>query len=174
MKKTLGILIAALFIVGAFAPSARAGDRLFKFERLIGVSGAFLQPPSNPTPLPLRGVLGGGAPWVIAEGEARLDDDGELRVEVEGLVLDPNDPLVISLGLAGINPVPLFFATLSCLDAATGAVVNIDTAPVPASTAGDAEISETLTLPPTCVAPIVLVRGVASAFSNPWFAASGF
>lgn len=27
---------------------------------------------------------------------------------MEGLVLDPNDPTVIGLGLAGINPPPFF------------------------------------------------------------------
>jgi hypothetical protein len=80
---------------------------------------------------------------------------------------------VISLGLAGINPVPQFFATLSCLDTHAN-VVNIDTAPVPATKEGDAKIKEVLALPETCIAPIVLVRGVAAAFSNPWFAASGF
>ena len=190
MKKSLFVLMGVFLAIGSVffvqqitgqqtgEVRAGGGDKLFEFERMIGVSGAFLGPA-----MPLRGVPGGGAPWVIAEGNAELDDDGELKVEVEGLILGP----AIGPPFAGTNPVPLFFATVSCLDAATGAVVNIDTATVPANNAGDAEIEETISLPPTCVAPIVLVRGELSSIpgnpfgnppgpdpSDPWFAVSGF
>lgn len=103
--------------------------------------------------------------------------DGELRVEVEGLVLDPNDQAVIEAGLAGVNPVGQFKAILSCLsvdgngDAVT---VNIETSTVPATSGpneGDAKITETLAgIPDPCIAPIVFVMSPGGS----WFAASGF
>jgi len=182
MKTVLGIAArtclavgSILFTLQAMRGEARAGggEKLLEFKQLVGVSGVFLQPPSNQNPQPLRSVLGGGVPWVIDKGEARLKENGELKVEVEGLVLDPNDPIVQRLGLGGINPVAQFFATLSCLDTA-GNVINIDTAPVAASLEGDAKVKEVLDLPETCIAPIILVRGVSAPFQNPWFAASGF
>ena len=111
----------------------------------------------------VRNVPGGGAAWTIARGEAQLDQDGTLKVEVEGLVLVAT----------GVNPVGQFFATLSCLNA-NGTENNISTSAVQATSTGNATIEEALTLPSTCLAPIVLVRGVIPARGNPWFAVSGF
>lgn len=172
MRKVLTLLAVAIaaLAIPAFASiplvSSSSGDTLFEFEALVGVSGAFLG-----GSLPLRGIPGGGLPWVLDEGEARLDEDGRFRVEVEGLVIDP----AISHPAAGINPAPFFFATLSCLDVSTGGIVNLHTATVAVGTDGDAEIEEDLTLPSSCVAPVVLVRGSFTGMSaGPWFAASGF
>ena len=115
-------------------------------------------------------------PWVIAVGEARLDDDGELRVEVEGLVIDPNDQGAIDAGLAGVNPVGSFKAILSCLSVdgmGNKVTVNVETDTFPATTgldAGDSEIRDTLELPNPCIAPIVFVTSPGGS----WFAASGF
>ena len=148
------------------------GDALFEFEELVGVPRPFTGGGGNA----IRGVDGGGLPWAIDEGEARLDEDGELEAKVEGLVIDPNDPVAISLGLAGINPVGAFRAILSCLtvDASgNAATVNLATATAPATTglgAGDAEIEETLTPPNPCIAPILFVTSPGGS----WFAASGF
>ena len=120
--------------------SSGGGDALWEFDELVGVPRPFTGPVNA-----IRGVRGGGLPWVIDEGEARLDEDGELRVKVEGLVLDPNDPAVIARGLAGNNPVGAFKAILSCLtvDAnGNAATVNLATATSPATTGvggGDAE-----------------------------------
>jgi hypothetical protein len=100
---------------------------------------------------------------------------GELIIKVEGLVLDPNDPVVIERGLAGDNPVAQFKAMLSCLTVVpsmnTTEVVNLMTSLVPASIGGDAEIREVLTnIPNPCIAPIVFVTSPGGS----WFAASGF
>lgn len=155
-----------------FFPVASADDALFEFETMVGVPRPF-----TGSTHAIRGIAGGGAPWVVDEAEARLDVDGELRIEVEGLVLDPDDPVVIGFGLAGVNPVPFFRGALSCLsvDASGAAVtVNLFTDLFPATTglgAGDSEIREELSgIPSPCIAPIVFVTSPGGS----WFAASGF
>ena len=187
MKTVLGVAAGTCLAVGslffalqATGGEARAGEgeKLFEFKQMVGVSGVF-----RGVTMPLRAVPGGGAPWVIDKGEAKLEENGKLKVEVEGLVIDP----AFGPPFGGTNPVPRFFATLSCLDPATGVVDNLNTKTVVATSQGDAKIKVVLDLPDTCVAPIVFVRGDLSSIPNnpfnnpagpdpsdPWFAASGF
>ncbi len=175
MKRLVGVVMA-LAVAGAIAvvamvpsPVSSSPKTVFEFGMLVGVSGAFVGPT-----MPLRGVAGGGFPWVIAEGKARLMANGEFEVEVEGLVIDPANATAQARGIAGTNPLPFFFATVSCLDN-TGTVTNVNTAGFPASSTGNAQIEQTISLPASCIAPIVLVRGSATvAPTGPWFAASGF
>ena len=120
-------------------------------------------------------MSGGGLPWVIDSGEGELRVNGDIRVEVEGLVLDPNDAAVIARGLAGNNPAGAFRAIVSCLS------VDMDGAPItvnrmtdafPATTGvggGDAEIVDNVDLPDPCIAPIVFVTNPGGS----WFAATG-
>lgn len=196
MKTPLAIGISVLFITGVTICAVKAGaaegreksdgEVLFKFTDMVGIAGVFVG-----SPLPQRDVSGGGFPWIITTGESRLTDGGKLKVKVTGLVIDPAAPAAQSQGVAGINPVPRFFATLSCLDAKTGAVINLNTPTVPASQQGNAEINATLDLsllpPQSCLAPIILVRGDLASIpgnpfhnpegpdpADPWFAASGF
>jgi len=117
----------------------------------------------------IRGVPSAGAPWV-ASGEAQLDGDAGLRVEVEGLLLDlPGSPLNLTTG-----PVTGVRASLTCQNGNVVATTGV----VPLSAAGDAEIEETITLPSKCVGPIVLIRigriGTGAAVMGPWIAATGF
>lgn len=175
MRRVVGIaiglaVIATMAVVAAIPLTASSSNKtLFEFGSLVGVSGVFVGPST-----PLRGVPGGGFPWVISEGKARLKMNGELNVEVEGLVIDPSNATAQARGIAGKNPLPSFIATISCLDTKNG-VTNINTSPVPASSSGNAEIEQTIVLPATCIAPIVLVRGSSPANpAGPWFAASGF
>lgn len=175
MKRVFGIAAAvsvavAVALVAAVPPaSSSSGKALFEFNTLVGVSGAFVG-----SSMPLRGIAGGGLPWVIGEGKAKVTTGGSLHVEVEGLIIDPNNATAQARGIAGKNPLPFFFATVSCLDS-TGAVVNVSSTPVPASTSGNAEIEQRIELPGSCFAPIVLVRGSATGSAvGPWFAASGF
>ncbi len=119
----------------------------------------------------IRGVDAAGAPWKVAEGEAELDDDGRLEVEVEGLVLDlPGNPRDGTTGtVTGVR------ASLTC----QGTNVVATTGVVPLSSDGDAEIEEDIVLPAMCVAPIILVR-IGSTTTNPgplmgaWIGATGF
>ncbi len=151
MRAFRWLLICAVSLTCALP--AIAGEGLFEFERLRGIPTGGLV---------IRNIPGGGVPWTIAEGEARLGADGALKVEVRGLVI----------AATGVNPVSQFIATLSCLNA-DGTINNINTNPVPATTTGDAEIEEVLTLPSTCLAPVVLVRA-GLATNTRWFAVSGF
>ena len=92
---------------------------------------------------PLFGVRPGGAPWVISRGEAELDTKGRLEVDVRGLIIPTT----------GVNPVALLAASVAC----NGAIVAT-TATVPFSTAGNAKIKATVTLPARCLAPAVLLN----------------
>jgi len=177
MVLTVGSFGFPPFIRGVEAQSG-GGETLFEFKQLVGVSGVF-----QGSTTPLREIPGGGAPWVIDEARVRLKGNGELKVHVEGLVIDP----AFGPPFGGTNPVTQFFATLSCLDPTTGDVNNLNTPLFSASSAGDADSKAVVALPDTCVAPIVLIRGDLASIQNnpfsnppgpdpsdPWFAASGF
>lgn len=145
-----------------------AGNPGLRFERLVGVPRPFVGAAGA-----IRGVNGGGLPWVVRRGEARLDSDGTLRVEVEGLVIDPDDPTAQARGLGGTNPSAQFEAILSCETVQSGArtVVNLATDPFDASPRGDAETRQKLHgIPSPCLAPIVFVASPTGS----WFAVSGF
>lgn len=148
-------------------------EGIFEAEQFTGVP-----PEYTGTTSPLRGVNGGGLPWVIGKGEARLSAAGVLDVEVTGLVFDPTSPAVIARGLAGLNNVPAFRAILSCQSILDGhaAVVNVPTGPFAATQGlatvggGNVHIVQQITVPRPCIAPIVFVTSPALA----WFAATGF
>lgn len=145
--------IIAFLVLLLVVPMAQAAETVLEFKTFAGVP--------NP-PVTIREIPGGGAAWTIARGEARLDEDGTLKVEVEGLVL---------VG-TGTNPVARFMATLSCLDA-QGVTRNLSTRSVLVGSDGNARIEEKLTLPATCLAPIVFVRAGLPTNMR-WFAVSGF
>jgi hypothetical protein len=94
------------------------------------------------------GVNPGGVPWVTDKGSSvRVRRDGRIDVRIEGLVIPPPDG-------TNTNPVPGITASLYC-----NATRADTTAPVtPLDTAGDGRIRDTLTLPDTCVAPVVLLN----------------
>lgn len=117
----------------------------------------------------VRGVPGGGLPWVIGDASADLRADGRLHVDVEGLVLARRAP--VPANLQGTNPIPQFGAIVSCLTTVGGAATTatLATSTAPASSAGDAELDTTVNLPSPCFAPIVFVTTPGGA----WLAVSG-
>ena len=134
--------VTALLLASATVwPSAALADpKLLHNEPLVGIATARQV---------VRGVPGGGVPWVVAEGSrAKLDADGELRVKVKGLVFAPGTS---NAGTRGT--VDQVFASVVCADGRL-----VDTGSVPLSLAGDAKIEEDVTLPSGCADPIVLVR----------------
>lgn len=164
------VLLAALASPSEKAQGSAAQDTrdILDFRTMIGV-----RRPLTGAANAIRGVPGGGLPWVIANGRGELRTNGEIKIEVEGLVLDPADPAVIERGLAGVNPSPSFKAIVSCLSVdGNGNLVtlNIETGLSPASMSGDAEIRGKVDLPDPCILPIVFVASPAGA----WFAATGF
>ena len=113
---------------------------------------------------PIRGVNGGGVAWQIDRGRGDLRSDGRLEIRVKGLVLVSS----------GQNPVGMFRGVVNCLTIASPDLgENLATAPVPASTDGDATIKATVELPDPCVAPIVFVTSGTGPAPGNWFAATG-
>jgi len=160
MIGVVALVVASAGVAAPFASTARAGGQtVLAFETMAPVSGAFVGSSA------IRGILGGGAPWVISSGQGQLDAEGNLEVQVTGLVLDP---AVVPPPRGGTNPVPNFKAIVSCLNS-DGTTANVSTGPFPASPDGNAEIESTIALPKPCFAPLIFV---AASF-GPWFAVTG-
>ena len=142
LRLTFFTLLGSVFLVGVSAGNAGASD-LFE-SKLAGKQVGGQE---------IAGISPDVAePWVVAEGEVEIGEDGKLELDVEGLLL-----------LDGtVGPVLTVFASLVCQKTvASGDPTNevvASTADVPLSAAGDAEIEEVIALPAVCVAPIVLVR----------------
>jgi len=102
---------------------------------------------------PIHGVIRGGAPWVLDRGRVQLAANGEIKVQLRGLVIP------IAHGTFPANtarPVTTVSASLFCAPDASGPAATTDAVPISAD--GDARIQDTLTLPATCLAPTVLVH----------------
>ncbi|HEX3318195.1 MAG TPA: hypothetical protein VHR88_09255 [Solirubrobacteraceae bacterium] len=99
----------------------------------------------------IHGVVPGGAPWVLQRGDVQLKGDGKLNLRLQGLVI----PVAPGNGTPG--PVTTINASLYC-----GADANhtpaATTRTVPISRSGDARIADTISVPPTCLAPVILVH----------------
>ncbi len=162
--------LCAIAAVGAFAAFPRVavadeGADVLEFHVMTPVTGPYVG-----TANPIRGVNGGGFPWVVKRARGHLQANGELEIRVRGLVLaaDPSVPVDLQL----TNPVAHFRALVSCLsiDASGQPVtVNAATDQFPATPKGDSEIEATVPLPTPCIAPIVFVTSPTGA----WFAATG-
>jgi hypothetical protein len=116
--------------------------------------------PSVPTDPILHGVKAGGAPWALTAGAFLLNREGDVQVSIVGLVIP-------ELGTAG--PVTTVDAALYCANETTPAAT---TPSVPISDQGNAEITAKVSLPSSCLAPVVLINpnGIASIY----IASSGF
>ncbi len=103
----------------------------------------------------IGGVQSGGLPWVVKDGEASLSGSGQLQVQVSGLLI-ANEPGV-PVGVIGtVDPVQMVAVSVVC--GGSGGSVVASTDGVTLSSRGDAEIDAQITLPATCMAPVVLVR----------------
>lgn len=139
-----------------------------EFDTMAGNQGPFVGEAGA-----IRGVPAGGLPWTLEEGSAELRRD-DLEVEVEGLVLDPDDDRVPE-DLAGTNPVPSFKAVLSCLtfEDSERRVENVETDPVETDEEGDAKIEAEVDVPGPCYAPVVFVTAGSDPPGTIWFAVGG-
>jgi hypothetical protein len=177
MRKILFSFLAVVVVLGgAFwsasgnQASAHDAAKILEFDTMVGVP----RPYTGATNA-IRGMPGGGLPWVVGDAEGELTADGRLQVKVHGLVLDPTDPTVIANGLAGQNPSPNFRAIVSCQSkdsAGNPTVVNLTTGLFPATTGlggGNAKIKAHVNLPTPCIAPIIFVTSPTGS----WFAATG-
>lgn len=150
------VLAASLLAQTSFA-GGRGNSDVLRFKTMAGVV-----PPYTVAANPIR-IPGAGAPWRIDDAEGKLKENGDLEIEVEGLVLTSN----------GTNPQPAFRAVVSCLSIDNGAptTVNLVTEPFPATTTGDAEFEGNVALPSPCFAPIVFVT--TGAGTPRWFSVTG-
>ena len=104
--------------------------------------------PSVPTDPAFHGKGPGGVPWILERGTVTIKRSGDFRLRVEGLVIPTTNTA---------RPVTTVSASLFCgADANTTPAAT--TSAVPISADGDARIRQRLTLPSTCLAPIVLVH----------------
>lgn len=151
IRKLLAAGTGAVALVGAGSATAFAGDggSLIQFESMTGVAAG------QTGVVNVRGIKGGGLPWVVGEAEGEVSSDGSVHVSVRGLVIPR---------LGNINPVKTFGATVSCLT--PGGIVNVSTPQFPASRTGDSEIEATVSLPQDCGSPQVFVVAPSGA----WFA----
>ncbi len=169
MKKLAVALVVSVLFSTVFlarpAPVASArGTSILQFNTMVGVPPTLTGTQSAPA---LRGINGGGLPWMLTSAKGSLSASGHLKVSVTGLVLaaGPN---------AGSNPIASFRALVSCVKS-DGTFDNILTAAFPATLGsaaaggGDAEIETDVALPEPCIAPIVFVTSPTGA----WFAATG-
>lgn len=106
-------------------------------------------------------VTGGGLPWVLDRGDAKLFADGRIHVRVRGLVLAAG-------GAIGTNPFPTSRAIVSCNNGADVVMTDL----VPYSADGDARVNERVDLPSPCLGAIVFFAGETPAGPR-WFAVSG-
>ncbi len=158
------MLVSAFFFGGSVSGAAAKGPKILQFDTMVGIPATLTGTQSQ---APLRGINGGGLPWMLSDASGQLRADGQLEIEVQGLVLaaGPN---------AGKNPIASFRGLVSCVNA-DGTFTNILTDPFPATTGlasdggGDATIEADLTLPQPCIAPIIFVTSPGGA----WFAATG-
>jgi hypothetical protein len=93
------------------------------------------------------GVVPGGANWVTDEGKITVRQDGRLDFRVEGLVI-PTPPQ------NGTNPIDSLTASVYC-NAALADTTELFPLSIPE---GDGHVRADLTLPTTCVAPVVLLH----------------
>jgi hypothetical protein len=162
---TLLLGVAAAPLTSAAAADMAPAREVMSFDTafanvapFIGAGGA------------IRGITAAPLPWAVRSLRGELDSNGQLRVDVDRLVL-ANDPAVPA-NLRGTNPVPAFAAIVSCETATNGkvAVANVTTGNFPATPAGNAVIRQRIALPAPCAAPDVFVT---SPNGGVWFAVTG-
>ena len=167
MKKLVQVLLATillstLFVGGSVSTASAKEPKILEFDTMVGVPVGLTGTASQG---PLRGINGGGAPWVIGSAKGELSVSGHLEIEVQGLVL----------ATTGSNPAAVFRARVSCVTS-TGGFENILTDAFPATTGpatsggGNAKIETDVSLPQPCIAPIIFVTNNGGS----WFAATGF
>src|SRR5690242_19080626 len=91
---------------------------IMKFDTLTPVAG-----PDASSANTVRGIAGGGLPWMLKIGSGSLSRDGHLLVQLRGLVL-ASHPLV-PVSMRATNPFPAFRVVVSCLSIGADGTVSI-------------------------------------------------
>lgn len=169
MKKMFLATLSAMLVLSTFfgasvSAVAAKGPKILQFDTMVGVPAGLTGAQSQ---VPLRGISGGGLPWMLSDASGQLRANGHLEIEVQGLVLAAG-------ANAGSNPIQFFRAIVSCVRS-DGTFDNILTDVFPATTGpasaggGNATIETDVVLPQPCIAPIIFVTSPGGS----WFAATG-
>ena len=150
MIKTLVLSLA----IAALAGCAEMGKK--EFEAKLAACPA--------TNTAIGDVPSCGKVWKLASGEAELERDGDLEVEVKGLVL--NDA---STGSSNGTPdgVDGVAAAVVC-----GGKVVAQTDVVPLSKTGDAKVKAKVAVPSDCANPVIVLRERYEGKIGGWLAAT--
>ena len=154
MKK-IGMLFAAVFVLGTMAQSALA-------QNLVAFSGGIGDITTGSADTAVFGVPAAGQIWVIRDLQAEVRVGGLIQVEGQGLLLGAGNGV-------GSNAGASVFATLFCAN--DGDVQHSTNAVgVPLRANGDFRIQDSLSPAPpdTCTSPVLLIRVTAN---GSWFAA---
>lgn len=169
MRKTLvlllGLAVMAALAVPALGLGGGDGRKVLDAKALAPVIEPYTGAANT-----IRDVPGGGLPWELESGSADLRADGQLHVEVGGLVLARRAP--VPANLQGTMPFTQLKTIVSCLttpDGTTATTDNISTEPFDVTSTGDGELDTSVALPSPCFAPIVFVTAPTGA----WFAITG-
>jgi hypothetical protein len=114
---------------------------------------------------PVGEVNSCGKKWKIGSSTARVAADGNVSVEVAGLVLDD-----VSVGDANGSPDGVDAIAVAVL---CGGKVAAQAEPVPLSKQGDAKFAGKLALPENCASPAVVVRERYEGKIGGWLAGAG-
>jgi hypothetical protein len=160
----VALAAASVLVVGAGISYAGGNDHtVLRGDIMVGVSAPYTGATNA-----IRGIPGGGAPWVIGDAEYKLRNDGRVDIEFEGLVIGPTGPPAI----AGTNPVASQKIIVSCLShdaAGAPTTVNASSETFTVDPAGDAKVRVHVDLPSPCIAPIFFIASAGGS----WFASSG-
>ena len=151
MRSFIRLVLVCGVLTAWSSVSAKAQETLFRSTMIGSTPGQII-----------GGVLAGGAAWQVSKGRASLSEGGNLRVVVRGLVLVST----------GVSPVSQIAASLVC--GGSGGAVAATTDAFALSTDGNAEIAQKITLPNSCLAPVVIVRAVGANGPAAFIAATGF
>jgi hypothetical protein len=154
MRANHWIKIGSIGVLLSITALADHGGNKNNNGNKAGGNGAFESTVVGSVPqTTIGGVPSGGAPWIVAEGKASVSGSGKLEVEVQGLLLTTGAPPAL---VGTVGPVQMVAASLVC--GGSGGAVAGSTDGVPLSPAGNAGIEATVTVPATCMAPVILVR----------------
>jgi len=125
----------------------------------------------------IRSVMSGPAPWVVQEGKAQVDPNGNVKVKVTGLLIGSGalangDPVPAAL-VGTVGPVTTVHAALTCGGPGSGTPFTVTSTPsVPLSPQGNFKINAQITLPTTCDRPILLIRAGDPTAAGPFLASA--
>lgn len=107
--------------------------------------------------------------WKLKSGHAQLSADGELKVEVKGLVLNDTSVGEINGTPDGVDAV----AGAVICNGPSGAAVAGQTDAMPLDKKGNAKVEAKLSLPNGCIGPVVVLRERYEGKIGGWLAGTG-